>query len=69
MLLRDNLEDAKLSKFYGSLYESEARHHATYVQLARQFADSDAVTIRLKELAVQEAAIIEEGCELPRVHS
>lgn len=69
VLLRDNLEDAKLSKFYGSLYESEARHHATYVQLARQFADSDAVTIRLKELAVQEAAIIEEGCELPRVHS
>lgn len=69
VLLRDHLQDAELQQFYGSLYESEARHHATYVRLARHFADAHTVQQRLEELAVQEAAIIEAGCELPRVHS
>ena len=69
VLLRDHLQDTQLSEFYGSLYESEARHHATYVRLARQFAPEDEVNARLEELAVQEADIIAEGCALPRVHS
>lgn len=69
VLLRDHLQDAQLSEFYGSLYESEARHHATYVRLARQFAPEDEVNTRLAELAELEAAVIEEGCVLPRVHS
>jgi tRNA-(ms[2]io[6]A)-hydroxylase len=69
VLLRDHLEDPALQAFYGSLYESEARHHATYVRLAKQFSDDHSVNLRLQELAVLEAAIVEEGCELPRVHS
>lgn len=69
VLLRDHLQDSELQQFYGSLYESEARHHATYVRLARHFADADTVQQRLEELSIQEAAIIEAGCELPRVHS
>jgi tRNA-(ms[2]io[6]A)-hydroxylase len=69
VLLRDHLDDPVLKDFYGSLYESEARHHATYVRLAKQFSDGHSVNLRLQELAVLEAAIIEEGCELPRVHS
>jgi tRNA-(ms[2]io[6]A)-hydroxylase len=69
VLLRDHLEDPALLAFYGRLYESEARHHATYVRLAKQFSDDHSVNLRLQELAVLEAAIIEEGCELPRVHS
>jgi tRNA 2-(methylsulfanyl)-N6-isopentenyladenosine37 hydroxylase len=69
VLLRDHLDDPVLKDFYGSLYESEARHHATYVRLAKQFSDDHSVNMRLQELAVLEAAIIEEGCELPRVHS
>ncbi|MFO1000404.1 MAG: tRNA-(ms[2]io[6]A)-hydroxylase [Planctomycetaceae bacterium] len=69
VLLRDHLEDPALRAFYGSLYESEARHHATYVRLAKQFSEEPLVSARLQELAAQEAAIIEEGCELPRVHS
>src|SRR5687768_6047570 len=36
-LLRDRLADRELAKFYGSLYESEARHHSTYVRLAKDF--------------------------------
>ena len=69
VLLRDHLEDPALQAFYGNLYESEARHHATYVRLAKQFSDYHSVNQRLQELAVLEAAIVEEGCELPRVHS
>ena len=69
VLLRDHLQDAQLKEFYGSLYESEARHHATYVRLARHFASDSDVNSRLQELAVAEAAVIAEGCELPRVHS
>lgn len=69
VLLRDHLKDPALQAFYGSLYESEARHHATYVRLAKQFSDDQLVNKRLQELAELEAAIIEEGCELPRVHS
>lgn len=69
VLLRDHLQDTELQNFYGSLYESEARHHSTYVRLARNFASDHDVERRLKELAAIEAEIIAEGCELPRVHS
>lgn len=68
-LLRDVLDDAELSDFYGSLYESEARHHATYVRLAKHYAPEDEVDARLEELAAAEAEIIRIGCELPRMHS
>jgi tRNA-(ms[2]io[6]A)-hydroxylase len=69
VLLRDHLDVPELSDFYGSLYESEARHHSIYVRLAKHYATEDEVDARLEELAAAEAAIIEEGCELPRVHS
>ncbi len=69
VLLRDHLDDQQLVDFYGSLYESEARHHMTYVRLAKQYADEDHVNQRLEALATEEAAIIEAGCELPRMHS
>src|SRR3954469_24209049 len=42
-LLRDRLADRELAEFYGSLFESEARHHSTYVRLAKHFLDEDAV--------------------------
>ncbi len=69
VLLRDHLTDSQLKDFYGSLYESEARHHATYVRLSRYFGSESDIQARLQELAELEAAIIAEGCELPRVHS
>ncbi|MDG1897606.1 MAG: tRNA-(ms[2]io[6]A)-hydroxylase [Fuerstiella sp.] len=69
VLLRDHLQDTQLSDFYGSLYESEARHHATYVRLAQSYGDDAEVSSRLEALAEAEAKIIADGCELPRVHS
>ncbi len=32
-LLRQHVQDKELAEFYGSLFESEARHHTTYVRL------------------------------------
>lgn len=68
-LLRDHVDDAELAEFYGSLFESEARHHATYVQLAEDFASRSHVKARLDQLAIEEAKIIDEGCDLARMHS
>jgi tRNA-(ms[2]io[6]A)-hydroxylase len=68
-LLRDHLADRELADFYGSLFESEARHHSMYVRLAKNFQDEDAVHERLAELARAEGAIIAAGEEQPRMHS
>jgi len=68
-LLRQHAPDAELAAFYGGLFESEARHHATYVRLAKCFADEETVHQRLHDLARAEAAIIALGDDLPRMHS
>lgn len=68
-LLRRHLDDPLLVEFYGSLFEAEAAHHATYVRCARDFASDSDVEKRLHELAIQEARIIEVGDTLPRMHS
>ena len=68
-LLRKHIADRELAGFYDSLFESEARHHSTYVRLARHYADDGAVRDRLAELAAIEAEIIARGDTLPRMHS
>ncbi len=70
-LLRKHLDgkDQELADFYDSLFESEARHHTTYVRLAKYFGPDDVVKNRLHELSEIEAQIIERGDELPRMHS
>lgn len=68
-LLRDRLADRELAEFYGSLFESEARHHSTYVRLAKHFQPEEKVRDRLAELAAAEAEIILAGEEQPRMHS
>jgi tRNA-(ms[2]io[6]A)-hydroxylase len=70
-LLRDRLREREptLAEFYGGLFESEARHAATYVRFAKEFAPADLVDARLVELAAQEAQIIAEGDPRPRMHS
>ena len=67
--LRDHLDDRPLADFFGGLFASEARHYSTYVQLAKLFAPAEEVHRRLGELADHEARIIQEGDDLPRVHS
>ncbi|HEX4129372.1 MAG TPA: tRNA-(ms[2]io[6]A)-hydroxylase [Pirellulales bacterium] len=68
-LLRDGVNDSELASFYGSLFESEARHHSTYLDLARLFADDEQVRHRLHELAEAEAAILGHDEPAVRMHS
>jgi tRNA-(ms[2]io[6]A)-hydroxylase len=68
-LLQEHVRDQELAEFYGSLFESEARHHSTYVRLAKYFAPEADVMTRLEELAHDEAEIIQAGDPLPRMHS
>jgi len=70
-LLRDHIQsrDPVLAEFYGSLFESEARHHTTYFHLAKDFANEAEVLARLDELSLAESQIIDEGDSLPRMHS
>ncbi|MCO6047412.1 tRNA-(ms[2]io[6]A)-hydroxylase [Aeoliella sp. ICT_H6.2] len=67
--LAEHVDDKELAEFYQSLFESEARHHTTYTRLAKHFAPEAEVLARLEELYDAEAAIMEEGEELPRMHS
>jgi len=68
-VLADHVSDPELRDFYRSLFESEARHHATYVRLACDFQPELRVRERLRELSCREAAIIEIGDPVPRMHS
>jgi tRNA-(ms[2]io[6]A)-hydroxylase len=68
-LLAAHVQDPVLADFYRSLFESEARHHTTYVRLAKHFADEVRVRARLGELADRESEIIGRGNSLPRMHS
>ncbi len=68
-LLRDHVHDRELAEFYGSLFESEARHHTTYVRMAGHFAAETVIRSRLAELAEAESQIVAQGDPLPRMHS
>jgi tRNA 2-(methylsulfanyl)-N6-isopentenyladenosine37 hydroxylase len=61
--------DIELADFYAGLFESEARHHTTYVRLAENFAPRPTVFERLDQLSTIESEIISRGCELARMHS
>ena len=67
--LADHVEDEKLATFYRSLFESEARHHSTYVRLAQDFVPAQEVQQRLEALAVIEADVIATGDPFARMHS
>jgi tRNA 2-(methylsulfanyl)-N6-isopentenyladenosine37 hydroxylase len=68
-ILRERLPDRELASFYDNLFESEARHHSTYVRLTKLFGMEELVHQRLEELATAEAEIVARGDEEPRMHS
>ena len=68
-VLKDHIADTELATFYADLFESEARHHGTYLRLARTFAPLEDVDARLEWLATQEAELIAKGEPLARMHS
>lgn len=68
-LLADALEDRELRELYTGLLASEARHHRTYVDLARTVAPDDEVRVRLSALAWQEAEVLAAQPAMPRLHA
>ena len=68
-VLAEHVDDPELRDFYRSLFESEARHHSTYVRLACNVAPEETVRARLHWLASREAEIIAAGDPFPRMHS
>jgi tRNA-(ms[2]io[6]A)-hydroxylase len=68
-LLGAGLSDPELATFYHALFESEARHYATYLKLALAYFDETEVRERLAFYAVQEAAICALGEDAPRLHA
>jgi tRNA-(ms[2]io[6]A)-hydroxylase len=68
-VLAEHVSDPELRDFYQSLFESEARHHSTYVRLACDVAPEEIVRARLHWLASREAEIIAAGDPFPRMHS
>jgi tRNA-(ms[2]io[6]A)-hydroxylase len=68
-LLAIHLRDRALAEFYGSLFESEARHYATYLRIALERADEHDVRTRLHALAAWEAEVIATGEGGGRLHA
>jgi len=70
-LLAEALDVPVLADLYSSLLASEARHHATYVDLVRPLGliSDDALMARLEELAQHEADVLSRLPAEPRFHS
>ena len=66
-LLANHLSDPELRDFYAELARCEARHHATYLRLARSYFDADAVALRLDELLTVEAQVVAQQPLAPRL--
>ena len=56
-MVADHIEDAKLKKFYTTLYESEAKHGDIFVKLAANYWPLKAIENRIEELLYIEADI------------
>jgi tRNA-(ms[2]io[6]A)-hydroxylase len=69
-LLAARHPDAALRAFYGALLESEARHHAAYLDLARATGLFDEATLRarLDAVAAHEASVLSGPPRGPRLH-
>jgi tRNA-(ms[2]io[6]A)-hydroxylase len=67
--LAEHLPEPRLVRLYRGLLASEARHHATYVDLARELFDDRAVADRLAALAAHEAEVLRAPLGDPRVHA
>lgn len=67
----DPRADPALTELYASLLASEARHHASYVDLARgrDLVDEPTLRRRLAELAAHEAEIVAQAPDTPRLHN
>jgi tRNA-(ms[2]io[6]A)-hydroxylase len=67
-MLAKGLADPALRRIYADLTQSEARHHAMYLQLAKTYFEETIVSSRADELLEFEASVVAELPLLPRLH-
>lgn len=68
-LLAESLEQAELQDLYRGLLACEARHHGTYLELAKRIAPEAEVMSRLEVVARHEAGVIAGAPRDPRMHN
>lgn len=68
-LLAEALPQEELQSLYRGLLACEARHHGTYLELAKRVAPEDEVMARLEVVAAHEAAVLEDAPRDPRMHN
>ena len=63
--------DPELANLYKGLLASEARHHASYLDLIRalELVDEPTLTARLAEVAAHEAAVVAHAPAMARMHA
>ena len=67
-LISDNVRDATIKKFYGSITNSESRHWKLFINLALEYFEESEVEERLSTLAPEENRIIESVPIKPALH-
>ena len=68
-ILAEHLPDADLRRLYRGLLASEARHHASYLDLARPLVPEADFRRRLAELSAHEARVLADAPPEPRMHN
>ena len=67
-LISDNVRDATIKRFYGSITNSESRHWKLFINLALEYFEESEVEERLSALAPEENRIIESLPIKPALH-
>lgn len=67
-VLSENINDAELAAFYHELMISEATHYATFIRLAKKYAEDIDVDKRWKEFLAYEAEVIQNYGKRETIH-
>ena len=67
-LISNNVQDATIKRFYGSITSSESRHWKLFINLALEYFEESEVEERLSALAPEENRIIESLPIKPALH-
>ena len=67
-LISNNVQDAIIKRFYGSITNSESRHWKLFINLALEYFEESEVEERLSALAPEENRIIESLPIKPALH-
>ena len=67
-VLSENINDNELAAFYHELMVSEATHYATFIRLAKKYAETIDVEARWKEFLAYEAQVIQNYGKKETIH-